>query len=260
MMNYDLELQEELYAQHQQYERNAELTRLINNVKAGSNPHLRSMLESAQVHYEGYFNPENCTQDCRILLLVQDGDFQNVDMFYCEELRERFFQTGRMIFNMTVPSYVDVPVRELFEIAKMEDFHCVDVNTTSSVNNNCCFPSSKYPIIKEPFRNIQLNFRSPAELKLFHELRKYNAIIYPGCIAVINDHFREPDFHICFKGRQLIVEIVSDSTHCSVVKEASRCDEFERQGIPVKLVTYKECINNPEEVARKVFAFMEMLK
>lgn len=129
----------------------------------------------------------------------------------------------------------------------------------AKVNNQTRFKSSKYPLIKKVFdkprnkgRYITINFRSPAEENLFEHLYNTECLFFPcplGLSNSFNDPFyKEPDYLVCLNGKWAILEIVTDSTHSSVVNEAKRTRQFQNHNIQIRSYDYSKCMNKPQEV------------
>jgi hypothetical protein len=119
--------------------------------------------------------------------------------------------------------------------------------------NNCFFPNDSI------VRHDELQFRSPAEISVYDELRKRKLLFFPNAAAVLGEieKKREPDFLICYRGKWGVLEVMGEMYHTNAVKDHERARLFKDYGLLcIEFFSAKRCENEPAAVVDQFLAIL----
>ncbi|HYT92118.1 MAG TPA: hypothetical protein VEL76_25610 [Gemmataceae bacterium] len=120
--------------------------------------------------------------------------------------------------------------------------------------NNCFFKTA------QTIKHDELNFRSPAEIAVYDELKTRHLLFFPNAAAVLGGdkpENREPDFLICDKGKWGILEVMGDTYHKNAAKDHARARLFKTHGVTcIEFFSADECGSQPIAVVDRFLAIL----
>lgn len=224
---------------------------IVQYLIAEKNEFLAYVLSNSEIDY---MKPSNNSLNVYVILKIPHAFYKKIIEEYRDELNDLISSLyphgGWYIYNGTL---IHLKIEESNESWRQEAHALI---REGLVNNQASFTSSKAPMLTHGF----LKFRSKTEVRIMQEFERFKQIlVFPLPVAVCGNERKEPDFLVCYKGKWAILEIVSDTYHPSVEKEANRTAWFQNHNIQIRSVPAKKCYNQPHNVVMEFLNWLSNL-